>query len=314
MIQKRIPRADTPINERRSLRDARAEQYPIEVLGDIGSLSAGRDDPLEESLWGDPVNLIYPLAYSGDTAPDPVRAANARARFKQFASGQYSDETSLRTVHERIVQAEIQAGVSPAYDPDDRLDAMLPETLSSRMVQKMSLKEAIEKARARFSSERTTPSLQDVVRQLGAIHTDLAGVDETLAKRYGAALIALTAVSKDFSGEPIDPADFGLPLNDVSGDENYSPVDSDMVIQDGRTETRSITNPLGTPAMLDVNEVPVPNLGFSPDREMPGPRVPETNVDPNAPMRLPEQTPPTGANWEPAGVSKSVVFGRDSEL
>lgn len=313
-VLKQIPGADTPLSERRALRDERAEKYPIEVLGDTGSLSGGRDDPTLEDLWGDPVNLLYPLAYAEDTSPDLGRAANARARFKQFAPNQYSDETSIRTVHERIVRAELQAGVSPEFDPDDRLDAMLPEALSSRMVQKMSLQEAIDKARARFSSTPRIPTLSEVAKELGSFHASLNGIDETLAERYGAVLITLAEVSKAFAGEPINPADFGFPVTNVSTDENYAPVDSDMVIRDQRTETRSITNPLATPNLLDVNEVPVPNMGFSPDSELPGPRTPSTNVDPNAPMRLPEQTPPTGAAWEPSGVAKSLDFGSDSAL
>lgn len=314
MVTKRIPRADAPLSERRALRDARADEYPIEVIGDIGSLSAGREDPTLESLWADPVNLLYPLAYAGDSSPDRSRAVNARARFKQFAEDQYNDNDSLRTVHERIVRAEIQAGASPGYDPDDSLDAMLPETLISRMVQKMSLKDAIDKARSRFAPPTEGPTLKGILQELGSIHAGLSDLDETLAKRYGKALIGLAEVSKSFAGDPINPADYGFPVNDVTDDADYAPVDTGMVYEGPMTETRSITNPLPAPSMVDANDVMEPNMGFSSDSEMPGPRMPMPNVDPNAPMRLPEQTPPTGAPWEPAGVAKSTGFIADSDL
>jgi hypothetical protein len=319
VIRKEIPRSDVSLERRQELKDERSSEYAsIEVLDGVGSLSAGADEPTDNTLWGDPVNLVYPLAGSGDSEPSRERANNARTRFKQFATDQYDDESSLRFIHERIVRAQILAGAFPAFDPDDSLDALLPSDLQEKMVKKMSeLEKALADARELISpsepSEPSGPTLRSVVDEINAIR---GLVRPELAKRVSTlALSLVTVVNKEFAGDPIDPADFGLPFLDVSGDENYSPYVSPLVTINEQNQTRSLIDPLAEPVMVDANDDMVQRTGPSPDASYPGPLVPHAYVDMNAPLRIPEGPRPTGAPWEPAGVAKSsgLPFGRDRQ-
>jgi hypothetical protein len=144
-IAKQIPESDADIGERREAADERAEGFPeIEVLEDQG-LSAAEDDPLDEALWGDPVNLRFPLAYRGDTEPDRERSSNARSRFKgPDGADAYERDETKGVVHTRIVQAEIDAGVEPGYDPQDPLDRLLsPQVKRQLGVEKMHYGDAV---------------------------------------------------------------------------------------------------------------------------------------------------------------------------
>ena len=88
-------------------------------------MSFQADEPTDLRLYGDPVNLKFP----GDTKE---KAANARVRFKQFAET-YDEDASKAVVHERIVRRELAEGIEPGFDPDDPLDALLPQDLKDEL-------------------------------------------------------------------------------------------------------------------------------------------------------------------------------------
>jgi hypothetical protein len=125
-LNRAVPPADASTEEKREAQRARAEKWGIEASEDKGeSLSFPADFPTTEEQYGDPVNLKFPT----DTK---ARAANARVRFKQFAST-YEEEKSKAVVHERIVRAELRHGIEPGFDPDDPLDQLLPGDLKDQL-------------------------------------------------------------------------------------------------------------------------------------------------------------------------------------
>ena len=126
-----ITKADEPtdgmtLDELREARANRADRFGIEVLeGDASNLRFPKDRPKDLRFYADPVNLKYPVE-------TPERARNARARFKQNF-GEYEKDKSRNIVHERIVRAQIDHGVSPGYDEKDKLDRALPASLREKM-------------------------------------------------------------------------------------------------------------------------------------------------------------------------------------
>lgn len=103
----------------------RSQKYGIEVTSDA-HLTFPAGQPTSEADYGDPVNYKFPLSDKG-------QIANARVRFKQFADKTYSKPESRNIIHERIVKAELAAGIVPSFDPKDVLDAALPEELKSKL-------------------------------------------------------------------------------------------------------------------------------------------------------------------------------------
>lgn len=124
-VLKQDPSDDMSRDDLEKAREARSKKYGIEVTSS-SALTYPEGYPRELSLYGDPVNLKYPV----DTM---ARAANARVRFKQNAESTYTEEGSRKVVHERIVRAEIDKGVLPSYDENDALDALLPKDLIEEM-------------------------------------------------------------------------------------------------------------------------------------------------------------------------------------
>lgn len=105
--------------------DARSKKYGIEVAPDA-HLTPPSGGPQSESDFGDPVNYKYPLN-------DKAQIANARVRFKQFANETYKQDSSKNIIHERIVRAELAAGINPSFDPKDKLDSSLPSDIKSKL-------------------------------------------------------------------------------------------------------------------------------------------------------------------------------------
>lgn len=131
---RQVPEQDADNEAKREAQKKRSEKYGIEVLEGKGeNLSYPAGDPTTEELYGDPVNLKYPLGRENNEV-DPDRASNARARFKQNY-GTYTSDASLKVIHTRIVEAELKGGVTPDYDPDDNLDKMLPRELKEKLEQ-----------------------------------------------------------------------------------------------------------------------------------------------------------------------------------
>jgi hypothetical protein len=126
---KAVPAAEATPEDKRAAQDERAAKYGIEARAD-GNLSYPAGDPTTESLYGDPVNLMYPFGADGNTA-DPARLRNALARFRQAADGY--NATSRVKVYERIVRAALAAGITPSFDPNDPIDSALPADLKDRL-------------------------------------------------------------------------------------------------------------------------------------------------------------------------------------
>jgi hypothetical protein len=125
-VAKQVPDADASSEAKREAQAARAEEFGIEALDGKGeNLSYPADFPTDLRLYGDPTNLKFPN-------DSEERAANARVRFKQFADT-YELEKSKAIVHERIVRAELRHGITPGFDPEDPLDALLPEDLKDEL-------------------------------------------------------------------------------------------------------------------------------------------------------------------------------------
>jgi len=131
--EKAVPAADASPEDKRAAQDERASKYGIEARED-GNLSYPADSPTTETLYGDPVNLMYPFGGTDNTV-DVGRVRNALARFKQAASG-YTNASSRVKVYERIVRAALAAGIQPSYDPNDAIDAALPSDLKERLQEK----------------------------------------------------------------------------------------------------------------------------------------------------------------------------------
>jgi len=122
-----VPDASASQEEKRKAQAARSSRYGVEALEGKGErLSIPSGFPTDLSLYGDPVNLMYPL-------DPPGRARNARARFKQFADRTYTKTSSKRIVHTRIVKRLLDIGASPSFDPNDSLDALLPSDLREEL-------------------------------------------------------------------------------------------------------------------------------------------------------------------------------------
>ena len=132
--QKAVPPQDASSEEKRKAQAARSSQYGIEALESGANLSYPSGDPTKESMYGDPVNLKYPMARAANT-PDVGRIRNAIARFKQ-AADTYSKDSSKARVYERIVRAALAQGVSVTFDPEDAIDSLLPADLKTRLQEK----------------------------------------------------------------------------------------------------------------------------------------------------------------------------------
>lgn len=142
-----IKKENTPTSglDREELRirqKARSKEFGIEVV-ENSSLSFQKGDPTDLRLYGDPVNLKYPME-------DLAQANNARVRFKQFGEKTYSNQKSRAVVHERIVRRQLQLGSNPSYNSGDSLDSLLPSDLKDKLsksqdVKKEQIDEIIEK-------------------------------------------------------------------------------------------------------------------------------------------------------------------------
>jgi len=131
-VEKQVPDKSANRDQKVKAQASRATKYGIEILPKGSNLSYPAGDPTTEALFGDPVNLKYPLAYAGATKPDPGRTRNAIARFKQNSSA-YSKNASKQRVYERIVRAALSAGIKVSFDAKDPVDALLPSDLKTRL-------------------------------------------------------------------------------------------------------------------------------------------------------------------------------------
>ena len=127
---KAVPGEDATPEDKRAAQQARATEYGIEARED-GNLSYPADDPTTETLYGDPVNLMYPFG-GADNKADVERLKNALARFAQ-ARDEYQEKASKVKILERIVEAALAAGVDVGYQEGDDIYEALPAGLRERM-------------------------------------------------------------------------------------------------------------------------------------------------------------------------------------
>ena len=126
-IEKQVPSQSDSNERKRELQRQRSREFGIRALEDgTENLTFPAGNPRDLRLYGDPVNLKYPIDTLG-------RANNARARLKQAAGQQSYNARELNIIHERIVRRQLQLGANPSYNPDDRLDRALPSDLRDRL-------------------------------------------------------------------------------------------------------------------------------------------------------------------------------------
>lgn len=130
-LAKAVPGKDASTEDKEAARAARSTKYGIQVLETGSALTYPANGPTTESLYGDPVNLKYPLGYEANER-DAARVRNALARFKQNAAA-YTEESSRGRVYERIVRAALAEGIDVSFDPEDPVDALLPGDLKDRL-------------------------------------------------------------------------------------------------------------------------------------------------------------------------------------
>lgn len=132
-MKRQVPPATASPEKKREAQKKRATKFGIEALEGKGEdLSFPKGDPTVLRLYGDPVNLNFPLGRANNKL-DVKRANNARTRFKQFANRKYSKTKSKRIVHNRIVEAQLKGGASPGFDENDALDKLLSSTLKKKL-------------------------------------------------------------------------------------------------------------------------------------------------------------------------------------
>jgi hypothetical protein len=175
-VERQVPDKDASDDTKRKSQKKRSEKYEIEALEDKGeNLSYPKNDPTKEALYGDPVNLKFPLGRD-DNKIDQKRANNARTRFKQFADT-YSKKKSKKIVHTRIIEAQLKAGSNPAFDPEDPLDKMLPKDTKNKMKQPVNREDLLNNNE---SEEMQMSKLDATVERLESVVERMASVFEGL--------------------------------------------------------------------------------------------------------------------------------------
>jgi hypothetical protein len=148
-----VPGAEATDEDKQAAQQARAKEYEIEALaGTDASLTWPADAPTKLDLYGDPVNLKYPLGGTENKA-DPEKIGAALSGFKQ-AADKYTQAGSRGKVYARIVAAALAAGIAVTYDPQDPIDQLLPGDLKGKLEE---LNKAGEGAQAPAPSQGGTP-------------------------------------------------------------------------------------------------------------------------------------------------------------
>lgn len=167
-VEKAAPNKDMDREKLMDMQKQRASQFGIEVLSSGSNLSFPKNYPTKIALYGDPVNLKYPL----DT---PAHARNARVRFKTFAAS-YKKTSSKRIIHERIVRAELKHGIKVNIDPNDALDKLLPKDLRDK-AERGSAKKS--EADFQLESMETNEILESLVAQVASLTESVRALQKT---------------------------------------------------------------------------------------------------------------------------------------
>jgi len=206
-VEKAVPSKDATREAKEKAQAARSKKYGIEILSKGSALSYPAKAPTTESLYGDPVNLKYPLAYEGATKPDPARTRNAVARFKQNYTT-YSEKSSQARIYERIVRAALRVGIDVSYDPADPVDQLLPSDLKTRLQ-----KDDAEGDQADPSSTESDSAEEhgdsSVSEWLDGVRKSVEGSDDK--DWFADALAALESVDGSQEPEGVKKEDGGAP-------------------------------------------------------------------------------------------------------
>ena len=136
---KMVPPADADNETKRRALEERMVEYGVEVRPSA-ALSYPEGFPTVENMYGDPVNLKYPLGGENNEV-DMDRLRNALARFKQNYS-EYQEGRSIATAYGRIVTAALDAGIDVSYDENDPVDKLLPKEVQDRLIEMGAAKDA----------------------------------------------------------------------------------------------------------------------------------------------------------------------------
>lgn len=203
----------------------RSREFGIEVV-EGAALTFPSGFPEDLRLYGDPVNLKYPVN-------TPARAANARARFKQNAN-QYREENSRRIVHTRIVEAELDFGISVSIDPEDPLDMLLPRSLRDRIARMQSDAEGddVQKAGLADLTKTIAFTKQDAEQRL--VTGIVLEPDEVDAHDHTVSAAEIEQAAHRFMSRYNEATELGVqhemfPLEGLDLAESYiAPVDFEM--------------------------------------------------------------------------------------
>jgi len=280
-VVRQVPRADSTTERKRKAQEKRSEKYGIEALEDKGeNLSYPSGDPTTENLYGDPVNLKYPLGQE-DNKIDVARANNARARFKQ-AFKVYSKTESRRVIHTRIVEAQLKGGANPSYNPDDKLDRLLPKEVRDKLQQSV---ERTEEDEPETNSEEKTrmKNLDEGIGRLEKLVERMEGV-------FTGAL-GLTATAPVASGENQDPEGKPAPEPEATPEPE----------QDAAPEGKPAPEPEATPE---------PEQDAAPDgspQEAPGDAEAEPGTPTPSEPETAEEAPATAVDGQIEALGESVA-------
>lgn len=297
-VERQVPPEDATPEKKREAQKKRAAKYGIEALEGKGErLTYPKGKATRESLYGDPVNLGFPFA-SDSNKLDVKLANNARTRFKQFAD-RYEKQKSKKVVHNRIVAAQLKAGASPGFDPDDPLDKLLSADLKKKL-QKPVERTVDDNSNERLESE-DMGKLEEKVDRLAAAFERMAELP--LFKNILNPEAADPEKDKKEDSEELDAAQ--------TDDQESSTAEAPAEAPDAATEQSSAEVPTEqspeAPAASEATSEPA-----TAPVEAPAPAASESSVDgmATAVERLGNMVEKLGEQVEKIGKSTEKLTGR----
>jgi len=220
---KAVPASDAATEDKRAAQAARSERYGIAALDEGANLSYPAGNPTTERLYGDPVNLKYPLGQE-DNERDAARIRNALSRFKGNADA-YPDDASKGAVYERIVRAALAEDIEVSFDSENALDALLPADLRDRLAASDDDMGKADDTATDASTEVVEPAPEPTREP--AVETEPAPAVDLSAQIAHQRAIAEAAVlraqlashSHSAAAQDPAPADPTVEKRDVDGDE-----------------------------------------------------------------------------------------------
>lgn len=163
---------------KKSALDSRSVKYGIEKMSEGGRLTVGEGLPTSEALYGDPVNLRYPMGDGENQASESVLKDSISQFRKDHAV--YEGEVVKSRIFERLVRKGLSLGMSFAHDPEDTINKLLPADITKRLA-----KEHKENQDVPPTADPGTPNVEPSTenRAKSGPGADLVtGLDSTLKK------------------------------------------------------------------------------------------------------------------------------------